>query len=192
MSAQLQMDLESSRRKLAEAVDRWVPLKLASYLLTTAIDEFSRQHQPAMLKHVETLLGKQTAGRYVSVQRILDQHGTLMISSNDQQWLKSAQLSRGTREQLYLAIRLAYIQYYSDKSEPLPIVMDDILVNFDDARCEATLRVLAEFSKSTQIIFLTCHASMVEKIRRILPATKPIDLATSGDLTRRDAAAAPA
>ena len=178
-AARLQTDLESSRAKLAEAVDRWAPFKLASHLLATAIDDFARQHQPAMLHQVESLLSQLTAGRYVRVQRMLDERGTLKISADGQQWLEPAQLSRGTREQLYLAIRLAYIQHYCEKSEPLPIVMDDILVNFDDRRCNETLQVLARLSENWQIIFLTCHEMMVEKVRRILPDAKPIDLATN-------------
>ena len=66
-------------------------------------------------------------------------------------------MSRGTREQLYFAMRLGLIQVSETKSEPMPVVMDDILVNFDDDRRPAAIEGLAEFSADRQVIVLTCH-----------------------------------
>jgi len=191
-AAAYQAELESARAKLSEAVNQWAPLKLASHLLAKAIDDFARQHQPALLESVQRLLARFTANRYRHVERILDEQGSLRISHDGDQWLSPSQLSRGTREQLYVAIRLAYIEHYCERSEPLPIVMDDILVNFDDQRCEETLRVLGQLSEDLQVIFLTCHQTMVERVTRIFPDTKTIDLTDSADLQSFDAARASA
>jgi uncharacterized protein YhaN len=86
-------------------------------------------------------------------------------------------LSTGTREQLYLAIRLAYIRHYCREAEPLPIVMDDVLVNFDDRRAKQTMEVLAEVAAEVQIIFLTCHNHMVDLAAEAIPSCQPIRLA---------------
>jgi hypothetical protein len=58
----------------------------------------------------------------------------------------------------------------------LPLVMDDVLVNFDEDRARQTLRVLCDFSEKYQILFLTCHRRMVELVRTIKPDLKPIEL----------------
>jgi len=69
-------------------------------------------------------------------------------------------MSEGTRDQLYLALRLATLERYLAHAEPLPLVIDDILVNFDDERSRATLEVLAELSRRTQVILFTHHARL--------------------------------
>jgi uncharacterized protein YhaN len=88
-----------------------------------------------------------------------------------------AQLSGGTREQLYLAIRLAYARHYCRENEPLPLVMDDVLVNFDDERSDAALHVLIELGQDIQIIFLTCHEDTIRRIHSRLPGMEPSQLA---------------
>ena len=71
-------------------------------------------------------------------------------------------MSRGTREQLYLSMRLGLIEEYESRSEPLPIVMDDVLVNFDDPRKARVIEMLKQFAQSRQIIVLTCHKSSLQ------------------------------
>jgi len=74
-------------------------------------------------------------------------------------------LSEGTRDQLYLALRLATIEGCATGSEPLPFVADDLLVNFDDRRARAALRVLGEFGVcGTQVILFTHHAHIAAMI----------------------------
>ena len=87
-----------------------------------------------------------------------------------------SQLSTGTREQLYLAIRLAYARHYCRENEPLPLVMDDVLVNFDDERSEAALDMLIELAQDIQLIFLTCHQDTIRRIRSRLPQMEPTQL----------------
>jgi uncharacterized protein YhaN len=71
-------------------------------------------------------------------------------------------MSDGTRDQLYLSLRLASLEKYLQAGEPMPFIVDDILVNFDDRRAAATLRALAELSKKTQVLFFTHHERLVE------------------------------
>jgi uncharacterized protein YhaN len=67
-------------------------------------------------------------------------------------------LSDGTADQLFLALRLAGIEKNLEKLvEPLPVILDDILINFDDDRALSTLRCLADFSSKTQVILFTHH-----------------------------------
>ena len=72
-------------------------------------------------------------------------------------------MSDGTRDQLYLALRLATLsEYVSKKSEPIPFIVDDILIHFDDQRAMATLKVLGELSKSVQVILFTHHPHVAD------------------------------
>jgi uncharacterized protein YhaN len=69
-------------------------------------------------------------------------------------------MSDGTCDQLYLALRLAAVEQFCRQSEPLPLIVDDILLRFDDDRARETLAVLGEFSSITQVIFFTHHGRL--------------------------------
>ena len=79
-------------------------------------------------------------------------------------------MSEGTADQLYLALRLASLGVHLDDHEPAPLVADDILINFDDARARAALEALAELSERTQVLFFTHHDHLAEIARSCLPA----------------------
>jgi uncharacterized protein YhaN len=102
----------------------------------------------------------------------------LQVRQADGKLKEPHQLSTGTREQLYLAIRLAYVLHYCRDAEPLPIVMDDVLVNFDDQRSAATLEALIEVAAQIQLILLTCHSQTLELVQRRLPQLEPVTLST--------------
>ncbi len=74
-------------------------------------------------------------------------------------------MSDGTCDQLYLALRLASLEGWLVHHEPMPFIVDDILMNFDDARAVATLKILAELSRKTQVIFFTHHQHLVDLAR---------------------------
>jgi len=83
-------------------------------------------------------------------------------------------MSDGTQDQLYLALRLASIERYLEAKEPLPLILDDVLINFDDRRAAAALRTLAELGRKTQVIMFTHHLRLVELAQQELA---PEDLA---------------
>ena len=176
-AAELSADVESSRSQLAVAVDRWAPLVLAQTVMRRAIQRFEREHQPAMLQEVERLFSRMTAGRYTAIHRKLDEQGTLRVIEHTGQRKEPHELSTGTREQLYLAIRLAYINHYCRDAEPLPVVMDDVLVNFDPPRLQQTIHVLRDIAESIQVVFLTCHDHMVDVVSEAIPDCAPVYLA---------------
>ena len=78
-------------------------------------------------------------------------------------------MSDGTADQLYLSLRLASLEQYLEHNEPLPFVVDDILLRFDDERSLATLTVLSELSRKTQVIFFTHHRHLVELVEARSP-----------------------
>lgn len=174
--SELVQSLESGRAELRAAVDHWAPLVLASALMEEAIQRFEREHQPAMLQNVGELFACMTHNRYVGLRRRLDESGTILVELADGGAKEPKQLSTGTREQLYLAIRLAYARHYCRANEPLPLVMDDVLVNFDDSRADGALEVLLSLGEHFQVVFLTCHQSTIDRIKGRLPGLVPIEL----------------
>ena len=78
------------------------------------------------------------------------------------------ELSEGTRDQLYLALRLAALEHHARAGVALPLVLDDVLVHFDDQRTEAALIALAEVGKTVQVLLFTHEQRVAEIARRVL------------------------
>jgi uncharacterized protein YhaN len=78
-------------------------------------------------------------------------------------------MSEGTADQLYLALRLAYLSSWADKHEPLPLILDDVLMAFDDDRAAAAMHAFASLAPKTQIILFTHHRHIVDLARAHLP-----------------------
>lgn len=160
------------RSLLAEfstGASRWATLTLAETLLQRVANRFEQQHQPLLLQEVSRWLKQLTEGRYPKLLAKPDRPGEIRVLDLQGNELTPAQLSTGTREQLFLAIRLAYVAQYAQQHEPLPMVLDDVLVNFDEARARAALQALLEFSRLNQIILLTCHRRTVELAQQVHP-----------------------
>jgi len=83
-----------------------------------------------------------------------------------------AALSTGTRDQLFLALRLASIEHLGTQRELMPLILDDILVQFDDGRARAALSALAQFASTTQVIFFTHHEHLCELAKDVVPADR--------------------
>lgn len=81
--------------------------------------------------------------------------------------LKKLVGNEGTRDRLYLALRLAAMELHLDKSKPLPFVADDLFVNFDDERSTAALEALRELSTKTQVLFLSHHDHLLPRVRQM-------------------------
>ena len=176
IAAELSEQQARKRSQLAAEVDRYLPVVYARFLLNTAVDRFEKENQPEMITTVSRLLNEMTAGKYIEFDRMGGGKQNIMIRRYDGVERTPEQLSTGTREQLYLAIRIAYVLHYCGKNEPLPIVIDDVLVNFDGQRARQTLKTLAGLSASAQVLFFTCHTHIVEMACEIVPAMSSIDL----------------
>jgi uncharacterized protein YhaN len=156
-----QGDLENKIQKLRDCTKEWAAAKLALGMLESAKKIYEKNRQPEVLKSAEAVFSEITGGKYPVIIKPLDEDEVFIQNVRGAQ-KKVSQTSRGTREQLYLSMRLGLIEEYESRSESLPIVMDDVLVNFDDSRKAKVIATLAHFSKSRQIIVLTCHRASLE------------------------------
>lgn len=151
--------METALADLDDIVLRYAPLHMAHTLLHAGIEQFRRQQQGPLLARAGALFARLTEGRYQQLEVDEDDNGTIQVVAvaADGGRPRSDRLSEGTQDQLYLALRLAAIEADAVAGEALPFIGDDLLVNFDDRRAAAALRVLSDFSRVTQVILFTHH-----------------------------------
>lgn len=143
--------------RLEAAAERWAVLALAHDVLTRSRAVYEEAHRPAVVQAAERYFAQWTDGRYRRIVAPLGQtvEGVEMEGGSR---VPLTGLSRGTAEQLYLALRFGLVEHFvATSGEPLPIVMDDILVNFDAGRAERAARSIEELSRTCQVIYFTCH-----------------------------------
>jgi hypothetical protein len=129
-------------------------------------DYYEREHQPQALREASGYLQRMTGGRYTRVWTPLGQH-LLRVDDAQGTCLGVDVLSRGTREQLFLALRLALASAYARRGAQLPLVLDDVLVNFDVGRAKAASAVLRDFARAGhQILIFTCHEHIAKLFKQ--------------------------
>jgi uncharacterized protein YhaN len=117
-----------------------------------------------VLRRASELFRRLTAGSFEQLLADFDPRGEKVLMgarSDGSPPVALAGMSDGTCDQLYLALRLASLENYLADREPIPFIVDDILISFDNQRAAAALKILAELSRRTQIIFFTHHEHLV-------------------------------
>jgi uncharacterized protein YhaN len=144
--------------RLEAEAEHWTVRRLAVALMERTRQRYEREHRPRVIRVAEEYLSEWTDGRWV---RVVAPLGAAIegLERADGRHVPIGSLSRGTQEQLYLALRFGLIEHFADEAEPLPIVMDETLVNFDDARAERTARTIERLAERHQILYFTCRNS---------------------------------
>ena len=163
-AVELAEDAQTILAKLETDVERYAHLRLASTVLAQAIERYREKHQGPILKRTNELFEHLTLNSFEGVRADFDDHDNPVFVGvrTGGEEVRVEGMSDGTTDQLYLALRLASLETYLKKNEPMPFIVDDILIRFDDKRATAALQVLAELSKKTQVIFFTHHQHLVE------------------------------
>jgi uncharacterized protein YhaN len=171
----IEIDLEGLRTELEGALEQWRVNTLASLLVRETLAQFTQERQPTVLAEASRMFHRVTQGRYSRVQRSADEEGIVVVDA-DGRVKTPDELSRGAAEQLYLCLRLGLAEEFARRAEPMPLVMDDVLVNFDAARRRATAELLLDFSERHQILLFTCHEEIAGMIHGLRPDTRLIEL----------------
>lgn len=171
-AAQAEAACQELRRQRWDLARRHGVLMLAGACLEKAMQRFRLEAQPSLLQKASGLLGKTSAGAYEWLgSNIFDQKPgqdpDLSAKPGPGAMERQSQtLSRGTRDQLYLSLRLALAQEITQGQEPVPLLLDDPLVNFDDKRLAASLAMLAELASERQVVLFTCHRAQYELLQQ--------------------------
>ena len=161
-----QTQLEVLKQQLQSLAREWASYRGILVLLDAAKQKYEKTRQPGVIRSAENLFTQITGGSYHRIIKPIDQDD-LLIENDRHQRKGVLEMSRGTREQLYLAMRFGLIDEYETRAEPLPAVMDDVFVNFDDERDERIIEILSQFGKQRQVLVLTCHQRSLEAYKNI-------------------------
>jgi uncharacterized protein YhaN len=169
-AADFRQQAESSAATLRQDAARFVRLRLATHLLEAQIEQFRKENQGPLLQKSGEVFKALTCGAFsgLGAEFNADDVPVLVGVRPDQTKVPVEGLSDGSRDQLYLALRLAALDRYLEVNEPMPLILDDLLITFDNKRTKAILPQLASLSKRTQIFLFTHHEHLVELCRETL------------------------
>ena len=155
---EIQAQLSRLEERIAQLQRYDRALALAQQALTQASGELQRRFAPRISREAQRLFSRMTGGAYDRLT--LSQDFSLLCGTRQEDALREAQWrSDGTIDQLYLALRLSTAQALTPEA---PLILDDALVRFDDARMQSAMEVLNELSQSRQVILFTCQQREAE------------------------------
>lgn len=173
-AARIAEEIQGILGALEQDVEHYARLRIASRVLTMAMERFREKSQGPILKKASDLFRRVTDGSFEGLRADRDADGNPVlvgVRKAGKEIVAVEGMSDGTADQLYLSLRLAGLEHYLDANEPLPFIADDILIKFDNDRAAAALQALAELSRKTQVIFFTHHRHLVDLARqRVEPA----------------------
>ena len=156
---------------MAEAAERYLRLKTAARLLQWSMERFRQTRQGPMLARASEIFQALTLGSFSRLLVDADSHDSprlVSIRTDGNKPVEVPGLSEGTRDQLYLALRLAALDQQASQGSRMPLIADDLFINFDDRRTAAGLQVLGDVSRRMQVILLTHHDHLVPLARQVL------------------------
>jgi uncharacterized protein YhaN len=169
--------------EIREQALRYARLKLSSVVLQREVERYREQNQGPVLKRASALFPRLTLGSFKGL-RVGVEERRIVALREDGKEVSVDGLSEGTRYQLYLALRIASLERYLERNPPLPLVLDDILIHFDDERAAAALGVLGELAERIQILFFTHHARDLTLAASAIPESSLFRHGLPGPLTK--------
>ena len=172
--------------RVRENAERWCRVKLAGHLLSREIERYREENQGPLLTTSSSFFSRLTLGAFAGIKAGFDDKDRpclRCVRADGTTEVDVSGLSDGTRDQLYLSLRLASLVRRAEIAEPMPLVLDDVLIQLDDQRAAAALGVLAEVSRRMQVLFFTHHARLVDLARAAVAADElVVHKLSSGDL----------
>ena len=152
---------------MSDVAERYVKVFTAGRLLRWSIERYREEKQGPLLLVQAFSFRNSRWGLSIGWSWILSESlMSLEGSRSNGQLVGISGMSDGTRDQVYLALRLAALELHLEQSMPLPFIANSF-INFDNARSEAGLEALQALSEQTQVIFLTHHDHLVPSVQRV-------------------------
>ncbi|HEY9344303.1 MAG TPA: hypothetical protein VIQ53_03275, partial [Inquilinus sp.] len=160
----------NAEAELVETAREWAVRKIGALMIGAAVERHRASQEDPLLARAGGLFAMLTGGAYDGVVQEFDDGDTprLVGRRPDGRTIPIQGMSEGTRDQLYLALRLAYLDAYADRAEPAPFVVDDIFASFDEARTAHGLRALAAIADRVQMVVFTHHQHVADAAAREL------------------------
>ena len=156
---------------MGDAAEQYLEAATASRLLKWATDRYRDQKQGPMLRRAGEIFAGLTLGEFSRLTVDTERTPPALYARRTKGTsVEVAGLSEGTRDQLFLALRIAALELQLASRTALPFVADDLFINFDDARAKAGLEALRDLSTRTQVLFLTHHDHLLPLVRDVFGA----------------------
>ncbi len=167
-AARAEADRQDALARMSDAAERYVKVYTATRLLRWSIDRYREEKQGPMLARASAIFAQLTLNSFERLRVDFDRDPMVLEGQrSDGRCVGIEGLSDGTRDQLYLALRLAALELHLEQAPALPFIADDLFINYDDDRTKAGLRAMAELSRHTQVIFLSHHEALLEPARQV-------------------------
>jgi uncharacterized protein YhaN len=161
-AARAESQRQEALARMSNAAERYIKVYTAAKLLRWSIERFRESKQGPMLARASEVYSGLTQGAFNKL--VVDYESEPLKLSGQRatgELVDIEGMSEGTRDQLYLALRLAALELHLEQTTPLPFIADDLFINYDDGRAKAGLEALGRLSEMTQVIFLTHHEHLV-------------------------------
>jgi len=154
---------EENRAEIDRLLRRWATLAICQGTIEKAQAVYETERQPAIIRRASEYLAAMTGGRY----RLVAPPGQSAVQLEDTTGARKEEAcwSSGLADQTYLAVRLSLAYEFGERMEPLPMILDDVLVRFDETRQAAAARVLLEFARTRQALVFSCHQATAKLLR---------------------------
>lgn len=163
VAAEAQQAIQSAAARIAKEARTYARARLAGAVLSRVVQLYREQHQGPLLARAGAVFARMTLGSFSGLTvDFEDDRQVLLGIRPDAARVPVGGMSQGTRDQLFLSLRLAAIEQHIAGRGPFPVIVDDLLVQFDDERAVAALEVLCELSAKTQVLFFTHHRHVVD------------------------------
>jgi uncharacterized protein YhaN len=182
---------ETVQARLATAdrlVEEYIEAKLAAVLLRQMIDAYRDSNEAPLLGRTKELFPRLTVGRFDGLGVAPGSGDDLvLVGKRGDEEVRVEDMSDGERDALYLSLRIASLEHHFASNDPVPVIVDDVLIGLDDDCVRAVLPALAELAACAQVILFTHHAHVVDLARQTLPS----DILAVHDLSVAELPAAP-
>ena len=174
-SSALRVRRNALMEELREQAREWSKLTIAEELLTRTRKKFEEERQPEVMQQAQKLFATITDQRYDRLYSPIGEHTYTVVERTGVR-KQLTELSLGTREQLYLALRFGLIREFGERTERLPVVVDEVLVNFDPDRARRAAEAFVELAETNQVLVFTCHPETVALFTGVAPDTQVIEI----------------
>ena len=167
-ATQAEAQRQEAIAQMSDAAERYVKVFTASRLLRWSIDRYREEKQGPLLQRAGAIFSTLTSGSFSKL--IVDFEREPMVLEglrSDGKLVGISGMSDGTRDQLYLALRLAALEMHLEQAMPLPFIADDLFINYDDIRSKAGFEALKALSEQTQVIFLSHHDHLIPTVQEV-------------------------
>ena len=165
-------DLMSKRETFLEEIrdlgTQWSRYSLALFMLRMARNHHERERQPQVVQTASEFFREITGDRYTGLRAPAGEPVIIAVTASGEE-MRASQLSRGTREQMYLSLRFGLVRELSQHMASLPVIIDDALVNSDPSRARVAAECLGKLVDTNQVLVFTCHPTLVQQFKEACP-----------------------